>query len=170
MENLTDMEWRRYGPYLIYRNATIIDVRTGKRIKPTLKKGRYYVGLRMDESKKKTRPNPLLRILYKTFIDDAIGPHDYIVPKDGNYLNYDIDNLQMITASEFNETFNKHCGRKRVVTRDLYKKILFLNEKGLSLRSISKICKLSTNTVSHMLRNGFYGEKENAKQKNEAKK
>lgn len=41
----------KYGPYFIYRDSTIIDARTGKKIKKHLRNGKYVVGLRMNTDK-----------------------------------------------------------------------------------------------------------------------
>ena len=36
-----------YGPYMIYPDATIIDIGKKKKIKKVLRNGKYYVGLRL---------------------------------------------------------------------------------------------------------------------------
>lgn len=156
----TEMQRKKYGPYLISSDATIIDVRTGKKIRLILRNGKYVVGLRMTTQQKKVTYFPLYRLLYKVFINSRIGRYDYIIPIDGNYLNYDLKNLRKISSSEFNKNFNKTCGRKRIVSVEVYQKILELKNQGLSIRKIAAECNISYHTVNCMLKNGYYGEKQ----------
>ena len=78
-----------YGPYMIYPDATIIDIGKKKKIKKVLRNGKYYVGLRLH-NEENLRYYSLYRILYEAFVDPSIGAQDYIIPADGDYKNLDI--------------------------------------------------------------------------------
>lgn len=89
-----------YGPYMIYPDATIIDIGKKKKIKKVLRNGKYYVGLRLH-NEENLRYYSLYRILYEAFVDPSIGAQDYIIPADGDYKNLDISNLKKSAQVNF---------------------------------------------------------------------
>lgn len=143
----------KFGPYLIYRDSTIIDIRSGKKIKKHIRKGKYVVGLRSNTDVVCVYYQ-LHRLMYQLFIDDTITRYDYIVPVDGDYLNMDLNNWKKCSASDFHKT-KQMAGRKKIVTDEMQKKIFALHKKGVSLRKIGAECGISYCTVYKVL-NGDY--------------
>lgn len=143
----------KYGPYLVYRDATIIDVRTGKKLKRHIRNGRYVVGLRMN-TESKCSYYQLHRLLYKVFVDDSITRYDYIMPKDSNFLNLELENWIKCTASDFHREKGV-SGRKKILSEEMQKKICELHEHGASLRKIGIEYRISACTV-HKVINGTY--------------
>jgi len=143
----------RYGPYLIYKDSTIADIRTGKIINKHLRKGRYVVGLRMKPESKCTYFQ-LHRLMYKLFIDPTVTRYDYIIPIDGDYKNLNLSNWKTCKAGLYHKK-NKSAGRKRIVTPEKEVEIIHLRQKGYSIRRIAAECDISTYTV-HQVITGTY--------------
>lgn len=144
---------KKVGPYLVCRDSTIIDVRTGKKIKKHIRNGRYVVGLRMNTDKKCIYYQ-LHRLMYQLFVDDAITRYDYIMPMDHDFLNLELSNWKKCSASDFHKE-KRMAGRKKIVTAEMEKKIFALHERGVSLRKIGTECGVSSCTV-HKVLNGDY--------------
>ena len=142
-----------YGPYMIYPDATIIDIGKKKKIKKVLRNGKYYVGLRL-QNEENLRYYSLYRILYEAFVDPSIGAQDYIIPADGDYKNLDISNLKKVSASEFHKVHPS--GRKKKITKKEYEEICDLSKNGLSYRAIAGKYSVSHYVIQKLLRNGFY--------------
>lgn len=140
----------RHGPYLVYSNASIIDIRTGKTIKKHVRYGKYVVGLRMKKTDKKCVYYQLHRLMYSLFVDSDLKRYDYVIPKDGNYLNLELNNWEKCNASVFHKE-NHSPGRQRIVSAQMKEKIIRLHEKGYSLRKIGAECGISSCTVHNVL-------------------
>lgn len=147
---------KRYGPYLIYEDATVIDVRTGKKLKKHLRHGKYVVGLRMEPDSVCVY-HQLIRLLYILFVNPEITRYDYIIPIDGDYTNLSLDNWKMISAAEYHKN-RKSVGRKKIVDQNMEDKIMKLHAAGNSLREIGRECNISCCTV-HRVVNGTYRNK-----------
>lgn len=154
-----DVLKKRYGPYLVYGDGSVIDVRTGKKIKKHLRNGKYVIGLRMKPDSKCTYYQ-LHRLLYALFLADEnkdrnITRYDYIVPKDGDYTNLELSNWELCTAAEYHKTRVVSSGRARIMTPELEEKIKHLHSQGYSQRRIGAECSISSFTV-HRILNGTY--------------
>ena len=154
----TDKEIKKekiqYGPYIIYRDARIVDTRTGKTIKKHLRNGKYVVGLRLADLQKKCTYFQLHRLMYLAFVDEHIGRYDYVIPIDHNYLNIELSNLKKCSASEFHKR-KRTSGRKKVVNEEMKKKIYALRSANYSMRQIAKECGISNCTVHKVLSNDY---------------
>jgi predicted DNA-binding helix-hairpin-helix protein len=83
--------------YIVSRNGYVKNVNTGRILKPT-KKEQFTVNLR---SGKKHKQYSLNRLVYSLFNNVKLQRNHLVIPKDGNPLNCNLDNLKLITKRNF---------------------------------------------------------------------
>ena len=108
-------ESAEFGRYTIFRDGRCYD--NGKKafINKHLRKGKYILRLHLDENnEKKVTMVFVHRLLYSLFIDSSITRLDYVLPKDGNFKNIDLENLYRCPISLYRKQKLGNSGRKKV--------------------------------------------------------
>ncbi len=142
--------YRDYTITIDGKDIRIVDTKTNREIPIR----NYYDKLWIRTVNKQTnKPTnvALLRVLYITFIDSTITSMNRVYPKDGDYTNYQLDNL-IVSDSQIN------VGRKKKLNARQIKRILddYNNEDyQQNITRISKKHKLSKGTVWQVV-NGVY--------------
>ena len=94
--------------YRIYSDGRVMNEKTGKYYKGTIRNGYRWFDLRW-KNKKFSRSQH--RLLAEAFIDN-LNNYEYVHHKNGNRLDNTLDNLQWVSASENNLKNNRHLTLK----------------------------------------------------------
>ena len=109
------MEIEEFENYMIFEDSTIVNLNTGKVLKPQLDRYGYYQVVLSKNGKCNSKK--VHRLLGKAYIDNPENKPciDHI---DGDRLNNDLSNLRWATISENNQntkiSINNKCGIKNI--------------------------------------------------------
>lgn len=123
----------------ISKKGTVRNIKTGNVLKSRIKRDYYIVDLNFDSKKKRIN---LSRLLAETFIENPDN-YKYVCFKDGNKLNYKLDNL------EWSNTTNKN-GTKvpaKIKPGTKYGEFTVIEDKGMIHPSHPITCKCSCGVI-----------------------
>lgn len=132
------------------KDIRITDLRTNKEIPIR----RYYnkLWIRVTDSESgKSKIVALLRILYITFIDSTITRWDRVCPKDGDYTNWQLENLEIACGQ-------KGAGRKKKLGPSQVRRIVNDYNNPDNQCNINKLAlkyKVSKNTIRQVVEGGY---------------
>lgn len=123
----------------ISKGGTVRNVKTGNTLKPRIKKGYYMIRLNFDNKRKTIN---LSRLLAQTFIENTDN-YKYVCFKDGDKLNYNLDNL------EWTNTTNKNGTREATEIKPgtKYGELTVIEDKGMIHPSHPITCKCSCGII-----------------------
>lgn len=143
---------KEYENYFIYPNGSIFNSKKNTFLKPYRDAVGYYsVGLTKNGNTKYFRLHRLLAIY---FIKNTYNKK-YVNHKDGNKLNYSLDNLEWVTSQENRRHDIDILGHKpyKINPKDNFKKVIRNDGKVyLSITEAAKDIKLSLASISQCLK------------------
>lgn len=146
-------DYATFGHYQVSRNGNFYDTRRRKIVQKRLRSGKYIVRLHMDDAdEKKTTVYYVHRLMYKLFVSSDLTDSDYVLPRDGNYLNIAPDNLVKKTRSECRSTKQWKSGRKPLaIPPEIKSNVLSDRASGLTYSQLKAKYNISYFSLSKII-------------------
>lgn len=157
-----------YLGYRIDRHGTVTEISTGRNVEVAYIRGTNYVSLRyINEKNEVIYVRPVItRLMYTLFYDVELDRSKFVICKDKNRRNIDIDNLMLMTRSEYYEFIGKRNSIKKKFDAEAVKEICELydagkhyknqyDKDGYSIRDLAKKYECSQGLIQKILSNQY---------------
>jgi predicted DNA-binding helix-hairpin-helix protein len=138
--------------YVVSKQGYVKNIKTGRILKST-KKNHFTVNLRSDGKHKQYCLN---RLIYSLFNNVKLQRNHLVVPKDGNPLNCNLDNLKLITKRNFvPTTVNNKSGLVGVYKIDQYQYVTNICFEGVHINLHSSVDKIECHKLYQLAKTMF---------------
>lgn len=101
-----------FSKYVVSSNGKVMNIKSGKCLKPCMPGGYYCVSMRNNQGKKKT--NLVHRFVAQCFIKN-INNYDQVDHIDNNKLNNNVSNLRWATQTINSKSYHDNFKAKRII-------------------------------------------------------
>lgn len=161
-------EYVNYLGYRIDRHGIVTDLDTGKIIEIAYINGTNYVSLHYKSSDGETihiRP-VITRLMYSLFYDVKLKRTEFVVCADKNRRNIDLDNLVVMTRTEYYDFIGKRNSIKKMFTPEIVNEICSsynpdkhyknqYDKDGYSIRDLAKKYNCSQGLIQRILSHNY---------------